>query len=425
KVRFAEVSRSALTELGASFFTSPNGEFHDAIGRIGTNQFPGPTFDNQNGSNKLIFSDFLNFFVWDFKHDLGTVIKALQTRGLLQSLAEPNLVAESGKEASFLAGGEIPIPIAQPGQGGVTVTVQYKEFGIRLNFTPTVIGDRVRLHVRPEVSSLDFNNAVLLQGFRIPALSTRRTETELELMNGQTFAIAGLINSQMNKTLQKVPGIGDIPILGLLFQSQAAQKDRTELVVMITPVILPNNSPGVTPRLPNLQEPYLPTFPPRKGVETPAPAFTEPRGSAAAAQPVLPVPVAPTSPAVVAAAPTPAPATDPAAAAKTLQALTPNARPITNGDALPAKTIQTPATQVSRPLTPQEQKTLDRARQQEGEAAKKASAEQAKRDGEAARRAAEEAKRQEQINKAAQESAAKRNAEIAKRQAELAKKQAE
>ena len=115
----------------------------------------------------------------------------------------------------------------------------YKEFGIRLNFTPIVNGDRVHLKVRPEVSTLDFGNAVVLNGFRIPALSTRRTETELELQNGQTFAIAGLMNNTMNTTLQKIPGIGDIPILGLLFKSKAAQKDQTELVVMITPEILP------------------------------------------------------------------------------------------------------------------------------------------------------------------------------------------
>src|SRR4029079_10867905 len=119
------------------------------------------------------------------------------------------------------------------------ITVQYKEFGIRLNFTPTVIGNRVHLKVRHEVSTLDFANGVLLQGFRIPALATRRTETELELEDGQTFAIAGLLNNQMNTTLRKIPGIGDIPILGLLFQSKAAQKEQTELVVMITPHILP------------------------------------------------------------------------------------------------------------------------------------------------------------------------------------------
>jgi pilus assembly protein CpaC len=393
KVRFAEVSRNALTELGASFFTSATGINNQTIGRVGTNQFPGPTFDNSGGDNKLVFSDFLNFFVLDFKNDLGLVIKALQTKGLLQSLAEPNLVAESGKEASFLAGGEIPIPIAQPGQGGISVTVQYKEFGIRLNFTPTVVGDRIHLHVKPEVSSLDYNNAVLLQGFRIPALSTRRTETELELLNGQTFAIAGLISSQMNKTLQKIPGIGDIPILGLLFQSQAAQKDRTELVVMITPQILPVNSPGVTPHLPQLAEPYLPPLLPKKGVETPPPAFTEPR-----VPQVHQVSEVPQVPAVQAGQP------NAAAAAKTVQALTPNStRPIVNADALPSKPIDTPASVMTRPLSPQEQKTLDRARQQEAEAAK----------------------RQEQITRAAAETAAKRNAEIAKKQAEIARKQAD
>src|SRR4030095_694523 len=162
------------------------------------------------------------------------------------SLAEPNLVAESGKEASFLAGGEIPIPIAQGTGGNVAISVQWKEFGIRLNFTPTVIGDRINLKVRPEVSTLDFTNAIVLQGFRVPALSTRRAETEIELTNRQTFAIAGLINNAMTQSLQKIPGIGDIPILGYLFKSKAAQKEHTELVVMITPEILPPGSRGVT-----------------------------------------------------------------------------------------------------------------------------------------------------------------------------------
>jgi len=415
RVRFAEVSRTALTELGASYFTSANGYNNQYVGRVGTNQYPGPTFDNNGQQNKLDFSDFLNFFVFDLKNNLGVVIKALQTKGQLQSLAEPNLVAESGKEASFLAGGEVPVPVAQPGQGGIAVTVQWKEFGIRLNFTPTVVGDRVHLHVKPEVSSLDYSNAILLQGFRIPALTTRRTETELELMNGQTFAIAGLINNQMNKTLQKVPGIGDIPILGLLFQSQAAQKDRTELVVMITPQILPTNSPGVTPNLPRQMDPYLPTLEPKKSFEAPQPAFTQPRGSAAA---VEPVPAKPTA--------TASATKDPAAAAKTMQALTPNStRPVVSGDALPAKQMETPASDVSRPLTPQEQKTIDRARQQEAEAMKKTQAEDAKRLAEEQKRAAEESKRQEQINRAAQETAAKRNAEIAKKQAEIDRKQAE
>lgn len=383
KVRFAEVNRTALTELGASFVSNgySNGRW---FGRTTTEQFPAPEWD-QNG--KLVFSDFLNFFLMDAKNDVGLLVKALQQRGLLQSLAEPNLVAESGKDASFLAGGEIPVPIAQPGAGGaVTVTVVFKEFGIRLNFTPVVNGDRVHLKVRPEVSSLDFSNAILLNGFKIPALSTRRTETEIELQNGQTFAIAGLVNSQMNKTLAKVPGIGDIPILGLLFRSEAAQKDRTELVVMITPVILPNNSPGVTPNLPRLAEPFLPPLEQKKSLDAPAPAFAAPRATTAAIPQPTPTPAAAAIP-------------QPAAAAATVQALTPQTRPVVNGDTLPAKPI-TPAAAVSRPLTPQEQKTIERARKQEAEAAR----------------------RQADIDKAARETQAKRDAEIAKKQAEIDKK---
>ncbi len=213
-----------------------------------------------------MFSDFLNLFLFDTKHQIGTVIKALQTKGLFQSLAEPNLVAESGKEASFLAGGEFPIPIAQPSGGTVAVTVVFKEFGVRLTFTPTVIGNRVHLKVKPEVSTLDFANAVTLGGFRIPALTTRRTETELELEDGQTFAIAGLLSDTVNSSLQKIPGIGDIPILGLLFQSKSAQKNKTELVVMITPEILPRGSYGVTPTLPRMQERMLPPLPDKRSI---------------------------------------------------------------------------------------------------------------------------------------------------------------
>ncbi|HZI81623.1 MAG TPA: type II and III secretion system protein family protein [Vicinamibacterales bacterium] len=292
KVRFAEVSRSALTEFGMSFFTSPTG-IHNTVGRVTTQQYPAPAFEDlawtkasnkfgsdvTSASGKLSVSDFLNLFLLSEKYDLGTVIKAMQARGVFQSLAEPNLVAESGKEASFLAGGEFPIPVVQGSQNGSAVSVQFKEFGVRLNFTPTVNGDRVHLKVKPEVSTLDYANGVSLSGFRIPALSTRRTETELELRNGQTFAIAGLMNNQLNSTLQKVPGIGDIPILGQLFKSRQANKAQTELVVMITPIILPSDSDGVTSNLPRLIEPYIAPLPENKTKPTPAEAFTPDRRS--------------------------------------------------------------------------------------------------------------------------------------------------
>jgi pilus assembly protein CpaC len=287
RVRFAEVSRSALTELGVSFFTGPTG-IRNTLGRITTQQFPSANFEEMewsksssdfgapvdSASGKFTFSDFLNFFVLSEKYDLGLLLRALQNRGLFQSLAEPNLVAESGKEASFLAGGEFPIPIAQGSGANIGISVQFKEFGVRLTFTPTVIGERVHLKVRPEVSVLDFNNAVVFSGFRIPALTTRRTETELELANGQTFAIAGLLNNSMTQTLSRVPGIGDIPILGYLFRSKAARKDQTELVVMITPQILEQGSFGVTDRLPRLQEPYLPRLQENESLPTPPAPFT-------------------------------------------------------------------------------------------------------------------------------------------------------
>ena len=290
KVRFAEVSRSALTELGISLFTSPTG-INNTLGRVTTQQFSAPGYDELNAtktgddpfkfgapvataSGKYTFSDFLNLFILSEKYDLGVLIRALQTRGLFQSLAEPNLVAESGKEASFLAGGEFPIPVAQTG-GGNGITVEFKEFGVRLNFTPVVDGDRIHLKVRPEVSTLDFANGVQFSGFRIPALISRRTSTELELRSGQTFAIAGLLNNSMTSTMTKIPGIGDIPILGYLFRSKAAQKNRTELVVMITPVLLQEGSSGVTRELPRMKEPYLSPLNDKESIAPPPAAFPQ------------------------------------------------------------------------------------------------------------------------------------------------------
>jgi pilus assembly protein CpaC len=291
-VRFAEVSRSALTEVGASLFTSATG-IHNTIGRVTTQQFPANGYDAMqwtknsgdfgadvtSASGKLTFSDFLNLFVLSEKYDLGILIRALQSRGLFQSLAEPNLVAESGKEASFLAGGEFPIPIAQGSGANIGVSVMFKEYGVRLGFTPVINGDRIHLKVRPEVSTLDFANAVQLAGFRIPALTSRKTETEIELRDRQTFAIAGLLNNNMTSTMQKIPGIGDIPVLGLLFRSKAAQKNRTELVVMITPEILRAGSTGVTGTLPRQEEPYLPGLQQNRSIAPPPPAFPTGAGS--------------------------------------------------------------------------------------------------------------------------------------------------
>jgi pilus assembly protein CpaC len=423
RVRFAEVSRSAMTDLGASFFTSPLG-VENTLGRLTTQRFAAPGFeklewtkessdfgaDVTSNKGEITFSDFLNVFLFNQKYDLGMMVKALQNRGLFQSLAEPNLVAESGKEASFLAGGEFPIPVAQGSGANVGVSVMFKEFGVRLNFTPTVNGDRIHLKVRPEVSALDFNNSVVLGGFRIPGLTTRRTETELELQNGQTFAIAGLMNNTMIQSLDKVPGLGDIPILGYLFRSKSAQKNQTELVVMITPEILPNNSRGVTPNLPRLSEPFLPPVPERQLQPMPPPAFGGLQGSGV---PRAEVPAA--APGTVAGG-----AQNPANAAAAVSALTPGAPRVSEPAA-----AAIPSAATTRALTPQEQKVVERARQDEQRKAEDRARAEAQAYARAqaieGRRIAEEREKQE---KAAKEQA-KRDAEAARKAQEAAKKQAE
>jgi pilus assembly protein CpaC len=432
RVRFAEVNRTAITELGASLFTGANG-YKDVLARS-TTSTPAPVFDTADPTQqKLVFSDFLNLFLFDAKHQLGTVIRALQTKGQFQSLAEPNLVAESGKEASFLAGGEFPVPIAQGSGANLAISVSYKEFGVRLNFTPVIHGDRVHLKVRPEVSTLDFANGVLLNGFRIPALSTRRTETEVDLMDGQTFAIAGLINNSMNATLQKIPGIGDIPILGLLFKSKAANKDQTELVVMITPQILARTSSGVTNALPSTPEPFLAPMPAKKLVEPLPPAFTAPRSSFSNPSTA---PTAAVSPASSSVASPSAPPSAAAAAAILAPAHPPVVvvGPKSGSEAAPAGLTRqlTPDEQrafdqsqkpdeASKPMNAKERKKQDEANRknekQDQERQAKAAREQAKHDAEAAKIAAEQAKRQAQI----EADAAKAAAERAKRQAEAEK----
>jgi pilus assembly protein CpaC len=268
KVRFAEVSRRAVMELGVSLFTSPTG-INNTIGRVSAGT-PAPNFDALtatkasssfgaeviSSTGTFTFGDFLNIFLFNQKYDLGAMIRAMRDRGLFQSLAEPNLIAYNGQEASFLAGGEIPIPTVQGTSGSVGIT--YKEYGIRLNFTPTVAGDTIRLHVRPEVSTLDFPNGVTLAGFRIPALSTRRGETEVELRDGQTFAMAGLLNNLSQDDIQEIPGLARLPIIGHLFRTKAERAEQTELLVLITPQLVRPLNPDEVPPLPTLEQRFLP-----------------------------------------------------------------------------------------------------------------------------------------------------------------------
>lgn len=398
RVRFAEVSRSALQELGASFFA--HGARSKWYGRTTTGQFPAPEWDKDG---KLVFSDFLNLFVLNSKEGLGGVVRALSNKGLFQSLAEPNLIASNGKEASFLAGGEYPYPIAQPTSTGTSFTIMFKEYGVRLTFTPTVLGgDLIHIKVKPEVSALDFANAITLEGFRIPALTTRRTETEVELHDGQTFAIAGLMNNTLTNSMSKIPGIGDIPILGLLFQSRAHQKNQTELVVMITPQIIKRGQTGVSEGLPSLVAPYLGA--PGKSLPNPdayvgSPRYPVKSGSSTREPEPQPAPAPQPAP-----MPQSAPAPQPAPEAMQSQPIA--SRPVASQPAAVASQIEAaqaaqaaqstpdapaPVTEAQgQPLTKQQLKAIERAREEERKAAEqeaKAQLEQQKRDAEAKKQA--------------------------------------
>jgi pilus assembly protein CpaC len=243
EVRFAEVEHNALMELGASFLAS-RANF-DA--RTSTEQFPAPVIDASK-PDPIQVPDYLNVFFFLRRDGLLAVLKALRQRGLFQSLAEPNLVAYNGQEASFLAGGEFPVPLVQGNTG--QVTVQFKEFGVRLTFRPTIAGEVIRLKVRPEVSTLDFANGLTLAGFRVPALKTRRVETDVELRDGQSFAIAGLLDNQAVEDRQAIPLLSSLPIVGHLFKGKSDSSRRTELLVLITPHLVRPLEPAEVPALP-------------------------------------------------------------------------------------------------------------------------------------------------------------------------------
>jgi pilus assembly protein CpaC len=437
RVRFAEVSRNALQELGGSLFSDGN---NNQFGRVTTQQFPAPFFDQQSPmlGKTLVFSDYLNLFLFDAKNQIGAVVKALQGKGVFQSLAEPNLIALNGKEASFLAGGEFPYPIPQGNFGAFTI--QFKEYGVRLNFTPTVLGgDLINLKIKPEVSSLDFNNAVVIEGFRIPALSTRRADTEIELRDGQTFAIAGLMNNTALSSMRKVPGLGDIPILGTLFKSRAYQKEQSELVVMVTPIIVRRDAPGVSEGLPSLVEPFLGA--PSKTIPQPdayvgSPRYT-PKSKAPEPAPA-PAPAPSASKPVETPAAVPSQSAAPVQSRQILEALQQSATaPEPAPEAAPAQ---------GQPLTKQQLKALEQAREDERKAAEQAKAdddkaaeqqrkadaaaqkdrvEQEKRD---AKRRAEEERKAEELKKQASKlelERQKREAEVAKKNAEQSRKQNE
>ena len=264
QVKFAEVDRTALTQLGVNFVSNGSA---NTIGTLSTGQFGGVgpqslTQSNVGGApatpSTQTINNVLNLFLFRPDINFGAVIEALQTRNLLQILAEPNLIAVNGKEASFLAGGQFPFPIVQPGAGFTAVTISFKEFGVKLQFTPVIMPNgNIHLKVAPEVSTLDFADALTISGFTVPALSTRKAETEFELQDGQSFVIAGLMDNRVTDIYNKIPGLGDIPILGAFFRSKSLQKSNSELMVLCTVRrVSPNTEP---PALPKQPKPFIDT----------------------------------------------------------------------------------------------------------------------------------------------------------------------
>jgi pilus assembly protein CpaC len=281
-VKFADVNRSAISELGVNIFRTFGSNMPMSTS---TQQFGPPqlsslttttttgatTTTSTSGQNTFNLSDILNIFIFRPDINLGATIKALQENNLLEILAEPTLLTESGKQAYFLAGGQFPYPVVQSVTSGTSgaITIQFKEYGIRLDFIPTLRQDGlIHLKVQPEVSTLDYSNAVTISGFTIPALATDRVTSEMDLRDGQSFAIAGLLDNRVIEQFEKIPVLGDVPVLGKLFQSRTLNKSKTELLVLVTPHVVQPFAAGQVPPTPTYPKPFLPSDTP-SGQEPP------------------------------------------------------------------------------------------------------------------------------------------------------------
>ncbi|MFN0106686.1 MAG: type II and III secretion system protein family protein [Bryobacteraceae bacterium] len=242
RVRFAELNRNASRSFGVNLVSTGSG---GTIGRITAGGTPAPVSSEIGGgaaasgaASRFSITDALNIFAFRPDLNIGAFVKALQAEGVLQILAEPNLVTTNGKEASFLVGGEFPVPILQGGSNAGAVTVQFREFGIRLSFNPQVTENgTIKLYVKPEVNTLDLANSVSIAGFSIPALATRKIETNIELGEGQSFVIGGLLDDRVTDSMSKIPGLSNIPLLGSLFKSRTENRSKSELIVLVTPEI--------------------------------------------------------------------------------------------------------------------------------------------------------------------------------------------
>jgi pilus assembly protein CpaC len=257
RVKFAELDRTAASQFAFNLVSTGA---TNTIGSVTTGQAPSASPSSIGGTSSSTFtiSDALNIFAFRPNLNLAAFLQALQTRSVLQILAEPTIVTANGKEASFMVGGEFPVPVLQGGGNSGAVTIMFREFGVRLNFTPTITSSgTIRMHVKPEVSTLDYTNAVTLNGFTIPALSSRKLETNIELGEGQTFIIAGLIDSRVQDNASRIAGLSNLPIIGNLFKSKNGSKSRTELIVMVTPEITEPLQPGDVKPMPVMPQEFL------------------------------------------------------------------------------------------------------------------------------------------------------------------------
>jgi pilus assembly protein CpaC len=283
KVRFASVDRNKERQLGINLFSTGLG---NTLGTVSTGQFSPPSVSTGAPSTVSVTND-LNLFAFYPGINLGATIAAFEQKGVVESLAEPNILAQNGKMASFLAGGQYPFPVVSgAGVGGAgAISISFKEFGIRLSFIATITPrGTIRLQVAPEVSALDFADAVTIAGFTEPALSMRRVKTEVELGDRQSFAIGGLLDNTENDTFEKIPFLGDIPILGKLFQSMQRTKNNTELIVIVTPEIVAPVPAGTDIALPKFPQTFLPP-----NSDTPMHTPDAQASGGAAAVPTMPV----------------------------------------------------------------------------------------------------------------------------------------
>jgi pilus assembly protein CpaC len=257
RIKFAELDRTAANSFAVNLVSTGA---TNTIGQTTTGQYSAatPSTIGSQSTSTFTISNALNIFAFRPDLNLGAFIEALESHSLLQTLDEPTLITSNGKEASFLVGGEFPIPVLQGGANSGAVTIQFREFGVRLTFTPTITGNNnIRLHVKPEVSALDYSNALSFNGFTIPALSSRKMETNVELGEGQSFVIGGLIDNQITETISKIPGLSSLPILGNLFKSRSVSKSDTELIVLVTPEITMPLQPGDTKPSVPMPHPFL------------------------------------------------------------------------------------------------------------------------------------------------------------------------